>query len=87
MSNFTSPAIQAMNLVRYIGDEVARLGEPILNFECEDILEIIGAPSDDFVQQLIEDLIECGTVKGKFKHSSPYSLSRVSLTLAGWEQY
>ena len=29
MSNFTSPAIQAMNLIRYIGDEVSKSGEPI----------------------------------------------------------
>lgn len=87
MSNFISPAIQAMNLVRYIGDEVSRLGEPIRTLECADIQEIIGAPSVDFVQHLIEDLKENGTVKGDFGKAYPYSLFRASLTLDGWKQY
>ena len=87
MSNFISPAIQAMNLVRYIGDEVSRLGEPILTLECQRIQEIIGAPSVDFVQHLIEDLKENGTVKGDFGKPYPYSLFRASLTLDGWNQY
>ena len=87
MSNFTSPAIQAMNLVRYIGDQVSRSGEPILTLECTDVQEIIGAPSVDFVQHLIEDLKDRGTVKGDFRKAYPYSLFRASLTLDGWEQY
>ena len=37
MSNFTSPAIQAMNLVRYIGDEVSESGMPIRYLNCADI--------------------------------------------------
>ena len=84
MSNFTSPAIQAMNLVRYIGDEVVRLGAPIRTFDYDDIREIIGAPSDKFVQQLLEDLKERGTIKGDL---DIFSFSRANLTLAGWEQY
>ena len=87
MSNSTSPAIQGMNLVRYIGDEVLRLGEPIRVLSYVDILEIIGAPSVGLVQHLIEDLKERGTVKGNSGIASGYSLSSVNLTLAGWEQY
>ena len=29
MSNFTDPAVQAMNLIRYIGDKVSESGKPI----------------------------------------------------------
>ena len=84
MSDFTSPAIQAMNLVRFIGDEVSRLGEPIQILYFNKIREITGAPSDEFVEHLIEDLKERGTVKGD---SDYFSFSRVNLTLDGWEQY
>lgn len=63
MSKFTSPAIQAMNLVRYIGDEVSESGVPIQFLNCADIRKTIGAPSDDFAGQLVEDLNKRGTVK------------------------
>ena len=89
MSNFTSPAIQAMNLIRYIGDEVARLGKSIERLDCADIQEIIGAPSDEFVEQLIEDLKRRGTIKGSLNPEMGGSSSffLVTLTLDGWEQY
>ncbi|MCY4390036.1 MAG: hypothetical protein OXC18_23305 [Desulfurellaceae bacterium] len=89
MSNFTSPAIQAMNLVRYIGDEVVRLGKPIEMLDCADIQEIIGAPSGEFVEQLIEDLKRRGTIKGDLNPEMGGSSSffSVTLTLDGWEQY
>lgn len=89
MSNFTSPAIQAMNLVRYIGDEVSRSGKSIEILDCAEIQEIIGAPSDEFVEQLIEDLKERGTIKGHLspEKGGPSSFFFVTLTLHGWEQY
>ena len=89
MSNFTSPAIQAMNLVRYIGDEVSRLGKSIEILDCAEIQETIGAPSDEFVEQLIEDLKERGTIKGHLspEKGGPSSFFFVTLTLDGWEQY
>ena len=88
MSNFTSPAIQAMNLVRYIGDEVTQSGRPITLLNCATIQKAIGAPSAEFVKQLIEDLKKDGTVKGDFS-TGDYSLhlGSANLTLKGWEQY
>ena len=86
MSNFTSPAIQAMNLIRYIGDEVSRSGKSIEILDCAEIQEIIGAPSDEFVEQLIEDLKERGTIKGHLspEKGGPSSFFFVTLTLNGW---
>ena len=88
MSNFTSPAIQAMNLVRYIGDEVSESGSPIFRLDCADICKTIGAPTDVFADQLLEDLVSRGTVK--FEQIDPYYPGRfmnVTLSLDGWEQY
>ena len=84
MSNSTNPARQAMNLVRYIGDEVARLGEPIRVLYYANIREIIGAPSVALVQHIVEDLQKRGTVKGMSDH---VTFHRANLTLDGWEQY
>ena len=90
MSNFTSPAIQAMNLIRYIGDEVSQSGKPIQLLSCDGLDTIIGAPSEEFVEHLIEELAKHGTVK--FGDINPEmggspSFFYVNLTLAGWEQY
>ena len=59
MSEFTSPAIQAMNLIRYIGDEVSKTGKPLDKLP-GDLSAIIGAPGDDLTFQLVEDLVEEG---------------------------
>ena len=64
MSNFTSPAIQAMNLVRYIGDEVSRSGKPI-DPSGDTLCKVIGAPSEEFVAQLAEDLATSGLIKAQ----------------------
>ena len=54
MNNFISPAIQAMNLIRYIGDEVSKSGLPI--YKLPDLKTIIDAPSETFAMQLVEEL-------------------------------
>lgn len=90
MSNFTSPAIQAMNLVRYIGDEVSESGMPIRYLKCADIHKTIGAPSEDFAGQLIQDLNERGTVKfaeRSRERGAGAAFFSITLTLDGWEQY
>ena len=92
MSEFTSPAVQAMNLIRYIGDEVSKAGMPVRHLKCADIHETIGAPSEDFAGQLIEDLDKRGTVKFRERNrervpGGSASFFSVTLTLDGWEQY
>ena len=89
MSEFTSPAVQAMNLIRYIGDQVSESGKPISNLP--KISEEIGVPSEEFLEQLVEELCENGIIK-MTKLEITYSpnvtrFARVNLTLDGWKQY
>lgn len=86
MNKFTSPAVQAMNLIRYIGDQVSESGKPI---SCSSAISAeIGAPSDEFFEQLVEDLFKRNIIK-----VTPLStwdvcqFEDVNLTLDGWEQY
>ena len=87
MSNFTTPAIQAMNLIRYIGDEVSESGEPI--YQLSGIKTIIDAPSKMFADQLVEKLGESGIIKmgEPIRTMKGTTFMQVNLTLAGWERY
>ena len=87
-NNFNSPAVQAMNLIRYIGDRVLESGEPIRNLPCN--LEISNSPSREFFIEIVEELYE----QGILRMSEPQPLlsgdvifSFVTLSLRGWEQY
>ena len=79
MNDFVSPAIQAMNLIREIGDKVSQSGEPIGQF----------SRGDEFSVQLIEELADRGIVK--FRDDSETfddaAFIGVNLTLEGWERY
>lgn len=89
MTNFTSPAKQQMNLIRYIGDKVSESGKPISQIDANSLCREIGAPSDEFLDQLIEDMAENGIVKMRDPirlHRGTYFV-QVNLTLTGWDQY
>jgi len=88
MSEFTSPAIQAMNLISYIGDEVARSGAVIRQLP-ENLHEIIHAPSYELASQIVEELEEQAILKIGYKIGKhPRGAYRdVNLTLEGWERY
>ena len=87
MSNFTNPKVQAMNLIRYIGDEVSRSGEPI--DQLSGLKTIMDAPSETLAEQLVEELGDNGIIKiGKTLNTMQgTAFMWVNLTLAGWEQY
>ena len=87
MSNFTSPAIQAMNLIRHIGDEVSESGEPI--YQLAGLKTIIDAPSETFAEQLVEELGDSGIIKmgPPIRTMQSTVFMRVNLTLYGWERY
>lgn len=89
MSDFTNPAVQAMNLIRYIGDQVSQSGKPIPNISSSVVSREIGAPSREFAQQLIEDLCETQTIRYKSRTAtgSHATFLGVTLTLGGWEKY
>ena len=89
MSNFIDPAVQAMNLIRYIGDEVSESGKPIPQLGDSAIAQNIDAPSNELAAQLFEELCEGGIIKvsermGMLQGSF---FLNVSLTLEGWERY
>ena len=89
MNNFTSPEIQAMNLIRYIGDQVSQSGEPIPQLSGADLQNDIGAPSKLFAEQLVEELEERAVIKMATPVRPPQGtvFLRINLTLKGWEQY
>lgn len=79
MSEFISPTIQAMNLIRRIGDEVSQSGEPIPKFFVDGAISV----------QFMDDLVEGGIVRvwetTRSIENTTYYL--VNLTLNGWERY
>lgn len=79
MSNFVNPAVQAMDLIREIGDMVSQSGEPINQFPGKD----------DFSVQLIYELRNTGIIKIEHdvKAFEGTVFTGVNLTLRGWEQY
>ncbi len=88
MSEFLSPAVQAQNIIRYVGDKIRESGEAIPQIP-GDLHSKIGAPSSDLAFKLMEELVEKGLLKvghimKSFKSST---LVNVNLTLEGWEQY
>ena len=87
MKKFTSPAQQAINLIRYIGDQVSETGQPLDRLF--GISGIMNSPSEELASQIarelrgrklveIDQLVE--TVDGTL-------LINANLTLDGWERY
>jgi len=86
-SGLPSPAVQAANIIRYVGDEVSRSGEPLTRLPV-DFPAIIGAPNREFAARLAKELSERGILHATDASSSDgTSLLRINLTLDGWEQY
>ena len=87
MSKFASPAIQAINLIRYIGDEVLESGRPI--DQLSGISGITGSPSEELADKIIEELHQQGLISmgEPVKALDGTLFINVSLTLDGWERY
>ena len=79
MNDFVSPAVQAMNLIRKIGDTISQTGEPIQRFP----------GGDEFSVQLVDELVDSGIVKVKddVRAFEGTAFLGVNLTLEGWERY
>ena len=87
MTEFTSPAVQAMNLIRYIGDHISESGEPI--DQLSEVGESIGAPSEELANDLVEELCELGLIRmGETARTfDGTTFINVNLSLEGWERY
>ena len=91
MTDYVSPTVQAMNLIRYIGDEVKKTGQPINQLPA--VGNIIGAQSDLLAQELLKELMEKNLVRVGEEYrkninvGGGYAFIDVTLSLAGWERY
>ncbi len=83
-----SPAQQAMNIVRFVGDSIAREGKPLSEFP-RDVHAIVGSPSRDFALRIVRQLRNQGLIEAipSGTMDSAYEVMEVDLTLTGWEQY
>ena len=82
-----SPAMQAANLVRFVGDNVARSGEPIARLPI-GMYAVIGAPNHNTVTQLTDELVERKILTASYVHPKAHkNFTTISLTLDGWERY
>lgn len=83
-----SPAIQALNLIRFLGLSVSASGKPLREFP-PDIHAIVGSPSRDFAMRIVKqlhqrgifDLTPCGHM------GSTNEVMEIDLTLLGWEEF
>ena len=90
-----SPAVQATNIIRFIGDEVSRSYEAVGQLP-PSFHAIIGARNRDEAIRLTEELVESKILKAASKgtavESNPVgpprpSFTKINLSLDGWEQY
>jgi len=88
VARLPTPAIQAVNAIRYIGDEVLRTGEKLPSLQPQ-IYALIGAPNPEFAGNLINELSLRGLINAKPDDiiSEYQDFYDVSLTLSGWESY
>ena len=96
MEGLPSPAVQATNIIRFIGDEVSRSGEAVrqlpINFRA-----IIGALNREEAIRLTKELVDRKTLIADPPDSAAgidpatersfHSFANINLSLDGWEQY
>lgn len=77
MTKYVNPTLQAMNLIRYVGDKINETGEVISRLP-ENISDIMGARSKNLAREVIMELKEKGLIRIGYN---------VNLSLDGWKQY
>jgi len=83
-----SPAVQAINLLRFVGDRTSASGRALREFPI-DIHAVVGSPNRDFAMRIVRqlmnggllDAVSCGTL------DSADEVMEIDLTLPGWSQY
>lgn len=83
-----TPAQQAINIVRFIGDRVAESGNPVSNLP-RSFHAAVGSPNRNFAMSIARQLMDGGLVKAieAGEMHSPYEIIQADLTLPGWERY
>ena len=83
-----NPAVQAANLIRFVGDHVSRSGEPVTSMPMNEMdyhHAIIGALDSGAIMRLTKELIERKLLTDEYFRDS--SFVNVTLSLDGWERY
>ena len=89
MDDFIDPAVLAVNLIRYIGDEISKSGKLIHQLGERGIAVNSDASSEELALQLFAELCQNGIIRASEPITSrrgSYFLN-VGLTLRGWERY
>lgn len=83
-----TPAQQANNIIRFVGDIVSKQGE-LLEVVPKDFSAIVGSPSREFAFEILAQLDRRGLMTGMFlpDMNGPPHAQDVTLTLDGWELY
>lgn len=89
MSGFVNPAQQAMNIIRYVGEQVSNLGKPISLLAWSHIEELSISTSSEMFSDLMRELFDTHMVYFTEPHyhiPDPVFFD-VNLKLTGWEKY
>ena len=89
MAGFVDPAIQAMNLIREIGDKVSRSGKPIERYNAgsEFSVQLINELEKDNIIKT-ENVLNVATGARNLTATDRGKIFvRVNLTLKGWKRY
>ncbi|WP_432770080.1 MAG: hypothetical protein HEQ22_04845 [Sphingopyxis sp.] len=82
-----TPALQAANIIRYIGDQTRKTGEAIEGLS-PFFPSSVGCYSREGACQIIEELIERGLLVGTDASTQDgHDFIDLRLTLAGWQSY
>ena len=81
-----TPAQQATNIIRFVGDETSQTGNDLDQFP-ESFHASIGAPNREFAMKTVADLVDRGWLNATRIPGEYYGAQDARLTLAGWERY
>ena len=86
VTEFKSPIIQAMNIIRHVGDGMSKTGEPV---KVDHVKEIMESPSNEFGESVINELCKRGLMSqtGPDRDFDGVWRLSLSLTFEGWERY
>jgi hypothetical protein len=83
-----TPAQQAANLIRFIGDRVSVTGKPLRELP-PSLPAVVGSPNRNFTMRIAKQLAQSGYLLAidAGTMAAPDEIIEVDLTLAGWNEY
>jgi hypothetical protein len=82
-----TPAIQAANIIRFVGEEVLRTGAPMERLR-PNFASAVGSPRGEFARQLAKELVKKEILQGiEVRNGKRTYFGDLNLTLKGWEAY